>query len=199
MQATNTESVLQAIAAQGGVYMFGRMLPIWKVILVEFCFAYVLECFIGSPMSFKMASKMLDPRTTQPMMFETVLICCTATIMCPLMSFFASCFYYPYYDGFNVLTLLANWLKLVCFNFPFACCTQIFFIQPLIRSIFAKLFAKDIQARSLEQQPVKVQSEAEAIADIMKRMEKIKTDLEYERGQRKKLEKAFGSRTRQAE
>ncbi len=44
--------------------------------------------------------------------------------------------YYPYYEGFNVFTLLANWLKLICFNFPFAFFSQLFFIQPLIRTVF---------------------------------------------------------------
>ena len=56
--------------------------------------------------------------------------------MCPAMSFLAALIYYPYYVGFDVFTLLANWLKLVCYNFPFAFFTQLFFIQPLIHMIF---------------------------------------------------------------
>ena len=52
--------------------------------------------------------------------------------------------YYPYYASFNIFTLLANWLKLVCYNFPFAFFSQIFFIQPVVRWLFRKLFAKDI-------------------------------------------------------
>lgn len=70
MQATGADSVIHALEAQGGVYIFGRMVPIWGVILVEFIFAYGLECVIVS----------------------------------------------PYYEGFHILTLLANWLKLVCYN-----------------------------------------------------------------------------------
>jgi len=49
---------------------------------------------------------------------------------------------------FNILTLLANWLKLVCFNFPFAYFTQLFFIQPLVRVIFKTIFRKDIEQRN---------------------------------------------------
>jgi hypothetical protein len=146
-QVTGADSVIHAINAQGGVYMFAKMLPIWAVILIEFCFAYLLECVIGSPISFKMACGMFDPRETHPMIFETVIISCTVAIMCPAMSFLAAWFYYPYYEGFNILTLLANWLKLVCFNFPFAFFSQIFFIQPLVRVVFRALFAKDIAAR----------------------------------------------------
>ncbi|MCD8088096.1 MAG: hypothetical protein LUE22_05875 [Oscillospiraceae bacterium] len=127
--------------------MFGRMLPIWAVILVEFCFAYALECLMGSPCSFKLAAKCFDPKTTHPVIFESAIICATVGMMCPAMSFLAACFYYPYYSGFHLLTLLANWLKLVCFNFPFAFFTQLFFIQPLVRTIFKLLFRKDIKAR----------------------------------------------------
>ena len=58
--------------------------------------------------------------------------------------------YYNYQFGFNIWTLLADWLKLVCFNFPFAFFTQLFFIQPAVRTIFKFLFAKDIKNRSGE-------------------------------------------------
>ena len=91
---------------------------------------------------------MFDPQKTHPMIFETVIISCTVLIMCPAMSFIAAWLYYPYYTGFQLLTLFANWIKLVCFNFPFAFFSQVFFIQPLVRFTFKKLFAKDIKARN---------------------------------------------------
>ena len=68
--------------------------------------------------------------------------------MCPTMSFIAAFLYYPYYQGFHVFTLLADWLRLVYFNFPFAFFTQLFFIQPAVRTIFKSVFRKDIQARA---------------------------------------------------
>lgn len=142
MQVTGQNSVLHAIKAQGGVYMFGKMLPIWAVVLVEFCFAYTLECVMGSPCSFKLACKVFDPSKDHPILFESAIICATVGLMCPAMSFIAAWLYYPYYEGFNLLTLLANWLKLVCFNFPFAFFTQLFFIQPLIRTVFKLLFGE---------------------------------------------------------
>lgn len=147
MGITGAESVLGAINAQGGVYMFGRMLPIWAVVLIEFCFAYTLENVMGSPCSFKLVMKVFDPRTTHPVLFETTIICATVALMCPSMSFIAAIIYYPYYEGFNVLTLLANWIKLICFNFPFAFFTQLFFIQPFVRTVFKFLFRKDIASR----------------------------------------------------
>lgn len=140
MQVTGSNSVLRAINEQGGISMFGHMLPIWAVVLIEFVFAYGLECSIGSPCSFKLACKNFELGKTHPVIFETAVICATVGIMCPVMSFQAAWFYYPYYAGFNLLTLLANWLKLVCFNLPFAFFSQLFFIQPLIRTVFGLLF-----------------------------------------------------------
>ena len=77
MEITGAGSVIGAIKAQGGVYMFGRMLPIWGVVIVEFCFAYSLESLVGSPMSFKMACRMFAPKNNHPMIFETAIISCT--------------------------------------------------------------------------------------------------------------------------
>ncbi|MDO5556887.1 MAG: hypothetical protein Q4G05_01395 [Clostridia bacterium] len=148
MNVTGEHSVLAAIKAQGGVCMFGQMLPIWGVIVIEFICAYCLEVLIGGPLSFKLATKNFNPKETHPVLFETAIICSTVAIMCPMMSFLAAFMYYPYYAGFNVLTLLANFLKLVCFNFPFAFFTQLFFIQPFVRKMFSIIFHKDIANRN---------------------------------------------------
>lgn len=144
MEVTGQSSVLKAINAQGGVYMFGTMLPIWAVVLIEFCFALTLENLMGSPASFKLAAKCFDPKNTHPVIFESAIICATVGLMCPSMSLLATGFYYPYYEGFNVLTFLANWVRLVCFNFPFAFFSQLFFIQPLVRKSFKILFRKSL-------------------------------------------------------
>lgn len=174
MSVTGETSVISAINAQGGVYMFGKMLSIWAVILIEFCFAFALENLIGSPCSFKLACRVFDPEKNHPMIFESAIICATVGIMCPAMSFLAAWFYYPYYAGFNVITLLANWLKLVCFNFPFAFFTQMFFIQPFVRVVFKFLFHKQIKVREAVQHTmeekgklaIKTQDETEAVADV---------------------------------
>lgn len=147
MDVTGQSSVISAINTQGGVMLCGKTVPIWAIVLVEFCFAYLLEIFIGSPASFKLACKTFDMRNTHPVIFETTIICATVAIMCPLMSFIAAWLYYPYYMGFSVFTLLANWIKLVCYNFPFAFFSQLFFIQPFVRTMFKLIFHKDIKAR----------------------------------------------------
>jgi hypothetical protein len=186
MNVTGEAGVLAAIRAQGGVYMFGTMLPIWAVILIEFCFAYCLEILMGSPCSFKLASRVFDPRRNHPMIFESAIICATVGLMCPAMSFLAAIFYYPYYNGFHIITLLANWLKLVCFNFPFAYFTQLFFIQPFVRIVFKALFRKQIKEREKlaaaeKSNNVGVSSrpgdETEAIENVLKRIDEIKAEF----------------------
>ena len=112
-----------------------------KSILPE-TFAFTLEITVGSHLSFKLACRVFEPGKTHPVLFETAIICATVSIMCPSMSFLAAILYYPYNAGFNIFTLLANWIKLVCYNFPFAFFSQIFFIQPLIRTVFGFVMKK---------------------------------------------------------
>lgn len=143
--ATGEAYVLDAIRAMGGIAVLGKPVPIWAVVLIEFVLAYGLEVLVGSPCSFKLACKVFDMRETHPVIFETAIICATVGIMCPAMSFLAAILYYPYqYMDLNILTLLANWLKLVCYNFPFAFFSQLFFIQPLIRTCFKAVFRRNI-------------------------------------------------------
>lgn len=161
----NATGVLDAIRTQGGVYMFGQYMPIWSVVLVEFCFAYLLEILMGSPCSFRLASRVFDPATSHPMHFESAIICATVGLMCPAMSLIAAFLYYPYYEGFHIVTLLANWLKLVCFNFPFAFFTQLFFIQPLVRTVFKALFSKDIRSRQENADAAEIPATASVVTD----------------------------------
>lgn len=146
---TGSDNVLHAIDQQGGVMMFGKFIPIWAIVLIEFCCAYALEVCMGSPLSFRLAAKVFDPQKTHPVLFETAIICATVGLMCPAMSFLAAWMYYPYPQGFHLATLLANWIRLVCFNFPFAFFSQLFIIQPTVRTVFKFLFRKDIKTRAM--------------------------------------------------
>lgn len=145
----STGHVLDSINSQGGVMMMGGFYPIWLLVIIEFLFAFTLEMLLGSPLSFKLTCKVFDPKSTHPVLFETALICATVGIMCPAMSFIAAWLYFPYqFMEFDIIKLLANWLELICYNFPFAFFSQLFFIQPLIRTVFKFLFRKDIAART---------------------------------------------------
>lgn len=158
MNAAGVSSVGEAIRAQGGVYMFGRTLPVWAVILTEFVFAFALENFFGSPCSFALARRVFDPSKNHPMIFESAIICATVGLMCPAMSFIAAWLYYPYCEGFSILTLLINWFRLVCYNLPFAYFSQMFFIQPTVRIIFKAIFSKQIAARAADAGSIRIKA-----------------------------------------
>ncbi|MBD5412486.1 MAG: hypothetical protein HDR51_07065 [Treponema sp.] len=145
-----TTSVLKAINAIGGVPAFGRSMPIWAIVFIEFVCAYFLECIIGSPLSFKLACRKFDRETTNPALFESAIISATVGIMCPAMSFLATFFYFPYgYEPLNFWTFMAHWCKLVIFNFPFAFFTQMYFIQPAVRKLFRTIFANHNKKNSV--------------------------------------------------
>ena len=61
------------------------------------------------------------------------------------MSLIATFLYYPYNNGFKIHTALVQWLRLMCFNFPFAFFTQLFFIQPFVRTVFKLIFVRPAQ------------------------------------------------------
>ena len=195
MSVTGAATVSEAIKIQGGVSMFGAMVPIWTVVLVEFVLAFTLEIVFGSPLSFRLARRVFDPSRNHPMLFETAIICATVGLMCPAMSFIAAWLYYPYYTGFRILTLLANWVKLVCVNLQFAYFSQLFFIQPLVRLLFKLIFKKQLEQREQACQDalqkgesMKAASETDAIADIWKRINELDADIGHEHRRRKELE-----------
>ena len=175
MRSTGTTSVLQAIGSQGGVYMFGSYLPIWLVIVVETVCAFVLAVGMGSPLAFKLASRKFDPRRNHPMIFESAVITATVCLMCPSMSLLADAFYYPYYEGFNVIDFMCRWFRLVCYNLPFAYFSQMFFVQPFVRFAIRRLFPTNIAQRNERNatKTVKPTDETEAIADVIIREKEI--------------------------
>jgi hypothetical protein len=175
IQTTGTTSVLQAIDRQGGVYMFGSYLPLWLVVAVELVCAYVLAVGMGSPLAFRLASHKFDPRRNHPLIFESAIITATVCLMCPSMSLLADVFYYPYYEGFDIVTLLCRWFRLVCYNLPFAYFSQMFFIQPFVRFAIRRIFPTDIEQRNVRNasKRVKPTDETEAIADVIIREKEI--------------------------
>ena len=117
------------------------------LIPIEFCLAYLTEMIIGSPLSLKLALKAIPPKEYKPMIVETAIICATVCIMCPLMTFYATILYKGIFPvlvfkdasvtlGSFLLYFIPNFLQTLVQNFPFALLSQLFFIQPLTRTIF---------------------------------------------------------------
>ena len=125
---------------------------------IEFILAYLCEIFIGSPLSIRLALKAIDPKKNDHMIVETAIICATVGIMCPLMSFLATIIYNGIIAvGINgaplnnfIINFIPYWLQKVVLNFPFALLSQLFFIQPLTRTIFKAIFEKnDVKIKEL--------------------------------------------------
>lgn len=175
MRTTGTTSVLQAIDSQGGVYMCGSYLPIWLMVVIETVCAFVLAVALGSPLAFRLASRKFDPRRNHPMIFESAVITATVCLMCPSMSLLADFFYYPYYEGFDIINFLCHWFRLICYNLPFAYFSQMFFVQPFVRFVIRKIFPTNIEQRNERNanKTVKPTDETEAIADIIIREREI--------------------------
>lgn len=175
MHTTGTTSVLQAINSQGGIYMLGSYLPIWLMIVIETVCAFVLAVAMGSPLAFRLASRKFDPRRNHPMIFESAIVTATVCLMCPSMSLLDDVFYYPYYEGFDVVDFMCRWFRLICYNLPFAYFSQMFFVQPFVRFAIRHLFAENISQRNEQNisKTVKPSDETEAIADVIIREDEI--------------------------
>lgn len=123
------------------------------LIPIEFVLAYLSEIFIGGPLATKLALKTISPKENKPIIVETAIICATVCIMCPLMSFLATILYKGIFPVlvFNdptflirifLIDFIPNFLQTFALNFPFALLSQLFFIQPLVRRIFKKIYKK---------------------------------------------------------
>lgn len=139
----------------------------WIFIPIEFVLAYVCEIFIGSPLSVKLGLKAINPEKNDPMLVETAIICATVGIMCPLMSFLATILYNGIIAvGMNgasmsnfIINFIPFWLQKVVLNFPFALLSQLFFIQPLTRTIFKAIFKNKLASQGKDENVVNIEKE----------------------------------------
>lgn len=128
----------------------------WIFIPIEFILAYICAFFIGTPLALKLTFKTINPKDVHPFIVQTLIICSTVLIMCPLMSFLATILY----DGIIavgcngapmnnfIINFIPYWLQKVVLNFPFALLIELFLIQPCTRLIFKKIYKQKIKASS---------------------------------------------------
>ena len=103
----------------------------------EFLCAFLLEIFVASPLSERIAFSVVNPREDKPFIVTTAIICATVGLMCPMMSFIATILY----DGISI-EFFAHWMQKMFINFPLAFFSQLFFIQPFVRFLFRAIFGK---------------------------------------------------------
>ncbi len=107
--------------------------------------------------------------------FITVVITVHAFVFYSLYVVEGDAFYYPYYNGFDVIDFLCRWFRLVCYNLPFAYFSQMFFVQPFVRFSIRRIFPGNIEERNERNssKTVKPADETEAIADVIIREKEI--------------------------
>lgn len=122
------------------------------LIVIEFILAFLSEILFVGPLAFKIASKSCSPKEYKSVIAETAIICTTVCIMCPWMSFLATILYKGIFPeiifneasftiGNFFLCFIPKFLQTFVLNFPFALLSQLFFIQPLTRTIMKKIYS----------------------------------------------------------
>lgn len=114
------------------------------IVLIEFVCAFLCEMLIGSPLSLKLTFKKLNPEEASFADIERAIINNTVLIMCPLMSFIAVILYKVIPSGGFNAEFIPAFLQTVVVNFPFALLSQIYFIQPLVRLLFSKIYSRQV-------------------------------------------------------
>lgn len=97
--------------------------------------AFLLEFFIVGNIAKKLSFKIVNENDNPIFIIltiSTIIVC----LMCPIMSFIGSVLF-----NFNgISNVISKWLQIYVLNFPMALCSQIFYIGPLVRLIFKKIF-----------------------------------------------------------
>ena len=92
--------------------------------------ACILEYFAVEKLSRKLAFRMVSPED-KPVFITLAISSMIVCLMCPVMSFIATCLFM--HPGNQIIAL---WLQKTVQNFPMALCWQIFFAGPGVRNVF---------------------------------------------------------------
>jgi len=173
---TRTKKVSDALNKNKGYYMFGRYLPLYSIVLIEWCIGLIFE-LIYTRLAFKKIMSIFTFKNTNSIILQTSITCCMVGFMCPTMTLLGAFFYYPYNNGFNILTAIANWFKLMCYVFPYGFFVQVFIIQPFLRWAF-KIFGND-ESDAIKNKitPINNKTEADLINYAMEKIDYIKKNL----------------------
>lgn len=146
--------VLYCTSLENGGILNINLKEVLIYIPIEYVLAYVSAVFIGNPLAMKIAFKTVSPKDTDPVIVKTVIVCATACVMCPWMSFLATILYKGIFPGliyhaanFTLANFfvyfIPNFLQAFVQNLPFALLSQLFFIQPATRKIFGFIFNRN--------------------------------------------------------
>ena len=108
---------------------FGEMKIMWPV-------AFVLEFAFVDKLAHMLAFRIVTPQD-RPIFITLAISSMIVCLMCPVMSFIATCLFM--HPGNQIIAL---WLQKTVQNFPMALCWQIFFAGPGVRNVFGFVVGK---------------------------------------------------------
>ena len=108
--------------------------------------ACILEYFVVEKLSQKLAFRMISPGD-KPIFITLAISSMIVCLMCPVMSFIATCLFM--HPGSQIIAL---WLQKTVQNFPMALCWQIFFAGPGVRNAFGFVVGKMAKNKKNEKQ-----------------------------------------------
>lgn len=106
--------------------------------------ACILEYFVVEKLSQKLAFRMISPGD-KPIFITLAISSMIVCLMCPVMSFIATCLFM--HPGSQIIAL---WLQKTVQNFPMALCWQIFFAGPGVRNAFGFVVGKMVKNKKNE-------------------------------------------------
>ena len=108
---------------------FGELKIMWPV-------AFVLEFAFVDKLAHMLAFRIVTPQD-RPIFITLAISSMIVCLMCPVMSFIATCLFM--HPGNQIIAL---WLQKTVQNFPMALCWQMLYCGPLVRAIFRLVFRR---------------------------------------------------------
>ena len=108
---------------------FGELKIMWPV-------AFVLEFAFVDKLAHMLAFRIVTPQD-RPIFITLAISSMIVCLMCPVMSFIATCLFM--HPGSQIIAL---WLQKTVQNFPMALCWQMLYCGPLARAIFRLVFRR---------------------------------------------------------
>lgn len=108
-----------------------------KEMWIEYVIVFCLIFFLITNLAKKLALRIIDPQKIPPIFMILSIQCFTVCLIVPSITLIATFLH----NGFQS-TWFTSWIQSAVLCFPIALCLQVFFIGPLVRFIFRKIFSK---------------------------------------------------------
>jgi len=122
----------------GGLSYPLLILPLGEMLILSLI-VVVIQMMAGEHLARRLAFRLVDPQTDRPILIILAMSVMTVCCMCPMMSLVATILF----KGIDK-QILVKWIQTTAINFPMALFWQLFIAGPLVRFLFRKLFAQQL-------------------------------------------------------